>query len=148
MCRTIRSLTLVALLCVSPLAHGQDVAKYALLVGVTHYNHAAMNEPIPLQFPEEDAKAVGSVLRTSGYTVDLLLGSDAKQTAIRSKLEALGSNGNQAGAVVVGFWGHGVEIQGTNDAMFCPFDTTLRLVLLLARENPRRKARVYVDVEI
>ena len=109
-------------------ASAQAPAKYALLVAVTRYNHAAMNEPVPLQFPEADAAAVAQVLKDSGYTVDLLLGPKATQAAISEKLDELGSKGNQSGVVVVGFWGHGVEIQGTTEAMFCPFDTTLRVV--------------------
>ncbi len=105
-----------------------EVHKYALLVGVTKYSHAAMNEPVPLEFPEADAQAVGKVLRESGYEVDFLLGAQATQTAIQAKLDVLGSKGNQAGVVVVGFWGHGVEIDGSKEAMFCPFDTTLHTV--------------------
>ena len=37
----------------------QAADKYALLIGVSKYDHAEMNKPEPLKFPEEDAKALG-----------------------------------------------------------------------------------------
>ena len=107
------------------LAMGQSPAKYALLVGVTQYSHAALNQP-PLEYPEADAKALAEVLRNSGYEVDLLIGSQATQSAIQSKLEGLGSKGNQAGVVIIGLWGHGIEFEGDDDAMFCPYSATMR----------------------
>ena len=109
--------------------HAQDAPqKYALLIAVTKYSHSGMNQPVPLQFPEDDAKAFGSVLKASGYEVDELLGRKAKREAIRDMLDALGSKGNEGGTVIVGLWGHGVEFQGDDDSRFCPYDTTLRVV--------------------
>jgi hypothetical protein len=114
--------------------------KYALLIGVTKYRHAGMNEPA-LEFPEADARALGDLFRASGYEVDLLLGSDATQKAIRGKLEALNQKGESEGVVLVGLFGHGVEVE-TRDAQgklnrdddgnpvtegcFCPYDTVIR----------------------
>ena len=101
--------------------------RHAMLVAVTAYDHAEMNRPA-LQFPEVDALAVGDFLEKHGYEVDALLGPAATQRAIREKLRGLASKGNQEGAVVVGFWGHGVEYDGSDESMFCPFDATVRKV--------------------
>ena len=109
--------------------YAQDAPKkYALLIAVTKYSHSGMNQPVPLQFPEDDAGAFSTVLKASGYEVDILLGRQAKRKAIRDMLDALGSKGNEGGTVIVGLWGHGVEFQGDDDSRFCPYDTTLRVV--------------------
>lgn len=100
--------------------------RYALLVAVTTYSHAEMNQPA-LEYPEIDAKAVGEFLSEHGYEVEYMLGRNAKQKDIQSKLEELASKGNQPGAVFVGMWGHGVEFEGSDEAMFCPYDAKIRL---------------------
>ncbi|MDA1018376.1 MAG: caspase family protein, partial [Planctomycetota bacterium] len=120
-------LTVVAVLITSSAFAADPAKKYALLIGVTKYSHAEMNKP-PLEYPEADAKAVGDFLKQHGYEVDLLLGSKATRETILQKLELLGAKGNAQGAVVLGLWGHGVEFAGSDEAMFCPFDTTIRLV--------------------
>lgn len=101
--------------------------KYALLVGVTKYQHSAMNKE-PLDFPEIDAKALHDLLVSSGYTVDLLLGPQATQQAIRDKLNGFDRRGNADGAVVIGLFGHGTQPDGTNTAYYCPYDTTMRIL--------------------
>lgn len=85
--------------------------KYALLVGVTKYQHNDMNKP-QLEYPEVDAKALAEVLKQSGYTVDSLLGPQATQGAIRTKLAALKRQGNGEGVVFVGLFGHGSSSRG------------------------------------
>ena len=97
--------------------------KYALLIAVTKYGHSRMNQPVPLQFPEDDARAVAAVLEASDYEVDLVLGANATSKVILEKLTALGSKGNEVGTVFLGLWGHGVEFQGKDDSHFCPYDT-------------------------
>ena len=119
---------------------GQTSAKYALLVGVTKYDHAEMK---PLEFPEADAKALGDLLKAGGYDVDYLLGNQATQKAIREKLDGLNKKGNAQGVAIVGLFGHGVEAPVRNsknefvlddsgkeitEGCFCPFDTSVRLV--------------------
>lgn len=116
---------LLGMLAIPSLTTAAD-GKYALLVGVTEYRHAEMNKP-PLDYPEIDAKAVSDFLKQHGYEVDLLLGKQATREAVLKKLEVLGQKGTQKGAVVVGFWGHGVEFEGSDEAMFCPYDTSVRL---------------------
>ncbi|MCA9130974.1 MAG: caspase family protein [Planctomycetales bacterium] len=103
----------------------QKSMNYALLVGVTSYQHAEMNRP-ELKFPEADAKSVADFLAKNGYEVELLLGPQATSKRIEEKLEALGSRGNSRSVVLIGLWGHGVEFEDTKETMFCPFDTTVR----------------------
>ena len=110
--------------------------KYALLIAVAMYDHAEMNKPAPLEFPEEDAKALGKLLESGGYKVDLLLGKAATQDAIKSKLTALQKKADAEGVVLIGLFGHGVEIKTvdaeekeTTDGCFCPYDTAMREAL-------------------
>lgn len=123
------SLSLMGLLVLgmSPTRAADKPEKYALLVGVTRYNHTSMNKP-PLEYPEVDATDFAKILRASGYTVDLLTGSDAKQSAIRSKLVGLKQRGNEAGVVLIGLFGHGVEYEKDETAYYCPYDTSIREV--------------------
>lgn len=102
--------------------------RYAFLVAVTSYQHAEMNKP-RLEFPEADAQAVGKFLEDYGYDVEYLLGRQATKSAIEMKLDELADKGNEEGTVVLGFWGHGVEFEGTSESMFCPFDTKIRTVV-------------------
>ncbi|MGE0377707.1 MAG: SUMF1/EgtB/PvdO family nonheme iron enzyme, partial [Planctomycetaceae bacterium] len=111
----------------SCIADDAKPANYALLVGVTTYEHAEMNKP-RLEYPEADARSVGEFLAAHGYEVEYLLGKAATRKAVEAKLEQLGARGSQEGAVVLGLWGHGVEDGVTKEAMFCPYDTRIRLV--------------------
>lgn len=104
---------------------GRAADKYALLVGVTRYQHARMNDS-NLQCPEADAQAVAELLKKSGYTVDLLLGKDASQASVQEALKRFSGQGADEGAAVVGLFGHGVQYG--DDAYFAPYDTKLRLV--------------------
>ena len=97
--------------------------KYALLVGVTTYQKAQMNEN-KINFPEADAVAMGKVLEASGYTVVRLLGQQATKTAIEEALTELRTHGAAGGIVLIGLFGHGVQYN--DDAWFCPWDTTIR----------------------
>ena len=115
----------LACVAVSPAVAAEKAAKYALLVGVTKYSHADMNRT-PLKFPEADAKAVGDLLRASGYTVKLLLGKAATQKAIAAELAVAGRQGAEDGAVLIGLFGHGVQYG--EDAFFGPYDTGIRTV--------------------
>ena len=104
--------------------------KYALLIAVAKYDHSSLNDPEPLKYPEEDAKALGALLKTGGYEVDLLLGQEAKRAAILKGLEGLANKADAEGVVLVGMFGHGTEIESLDDQnspvmdnCFCPFDT-------------------------
>ena len=102
--------------------------KYALLVAVAEYEIPAMNEPQPLVYPEADARELKKLLENSGYVVDLLVGKEATQTAIRQKLGLFGDRGKDQGVIVVGLFGHGIEYARTSRSYFCPYETRLRKV--------------------
>lgn len=105
---------------------GQAAPKrHALLIGVTSYEASQLNQP-PLLYPEADAKAIGEKFRGHGYSVTMLLGEAATQSAIRAQLAELNTKGNSTGVVVVGLFGHGIEFHGSEEAMFCPYDAGLR----------------------
>ena len=105
---------------------------HALMIGVTRYQHAEMNRK-PLSFPEKDAEAVGDLLKASGYEVTKLLGRAATRSAILSELAKLNTRGDTDGVVIVGLFGHGVEmkfevvVEGKRKVLeegcFCPWDT-------------------------
>ena len=99
--------------------------KYALLIGVTKYEHARMNAS-PLKYPEDDAKAVADLLKQGGYTVRVLLGKDATKAAIEAALKTFSKEGNADGVVLIGMFGHGVQYDEL--AYFGPFDTSTRVV--------------------
>ncbi|MDB5386084.1 MAG: trypsin-like serine protease with C-terminal domain, partial [Planctomycetaceae bacterium] len=103
----------------------QPREKYALLVGVTRYKVAELNQ-LHLEYPETDAQAIGEVLRKSGYKVDLLLGKDANQQAIRAKLKAFTEQGTEQGVALVGLFGLGCQVASVKADYFCPFDTTVK----------------------
>jgi formylglycine-generating enzyme required for sulfatase activity len=109
--------------------------KYALMIGVTNYDHAAMNGPTPLKYPEDDATAIGDLLKKSGYEVEFLLGAKAVKSGIEKKLDGLSKKANSSGICVVGLFGHGVEMETINEVgisqtigYFCPVDTEVRKV--------------------
>ncbi|MFT5523976.1 MAG: sulfatase modifying factor 1 [Pirellulaceae bacterium] len=103
----------------------QAAEKYALLVGITQYRHDRMNDS-KLKFPEADAASVADLLRQSGYSVDVLLGQRATRTAILAALTSAGNEGTSKGAVVLGFFGHGVQYG--EKAYFAPYDSSIRVV--------------------
>ena len=113
-------------------AADKENGRYALLVGVSKYDHSAMS---PLQFPEKDATSLAELLKAGGYDVELLLGKAASGKAIRAKLEAIRTKGTADGVILVGLFGHGVEIESRDEqnvtvteGCFCPYDTKMRVL--------------------
>ncbi len=123
-------LALFSVCCVNLSAFAQAADKHALLIGVTKYEHSGMTA---LKYPEDDASAVGELLSSGGYEVELLLGEEATGEAIRQRLETLRRQGTAEGVVVLGLFGHGVEIETVEggevakEGCFCPYDTDLRI---------------------
>lgn len=124
----------------SQLAIAQDArpvkSKHALMFAVTRYEHAEMNGARPLKFPEDDAKALGQLLERHDYEVEYLYGSQATREAILKKLDSLRTKGNAEGVCVVGFFGHGVEMnipgpggQAELHGCFCPYDAGVQPLL-------------------
>ena len=120
---------LILLLWIVPGQTGAWAAeKYALLVAVAKYELPAMNEPQPLVYPEADARDLKKLLEDSGYLVDLLIGEQATQAAIRQKLATFGDRGKDQGVIVVGLFGHGIEYARNSRSYFCPYETRLQPV--------------------
>ena len=113
---------LIALAAVNP-RYSDAADKFALLIGVTKYNHARMNSS-PLKYPEDDATAVADLLKQAGYTVKVLQGKEATKSNIESALKQLGKEGNAEGVVLIGMFGHGVQYD--QDGYYCPYDTATR----------------------
>ncbi|MEI8022128.1 MAG: caspase family protein, partial [Schlesneria sp.] len=126
-------LTLIILSCLirTDFANAQSPKKYALLIAVTKYEHSGMNKP-QLEYPEADATELGDLLKSFGYEVDLLLGTRATQTAVRTKLESLNEKGEADGVILIGLFGHGVLLDAGSgqdpEGCFCPYDVPVRLV--------------------
>ncbi len=124
------TLCLGALVASSAAVMGQETSlsnRHALLIGVTKYQHARMNEP-QLEYPEADAEAVGALLRKGGYEVEMLLGEQANQANIQTRLKSLDRVSNSDGVVLIGLFGHGIEVSSSRDAYFCPHDTRMQEV--------------------
>jgi len=127
---------------VVPTVEVDDIAKNALLIAVSEYEDIHLNDP-PLKYPEEDAKALGNVLKNAGYNVTLLLGQDATNEKISSEFWQIAQTGRSDGLVLIGFFGHGAELEIRDDHLgdaakvtcFCPFDTKLRRVNDMRRAN-------------
>ena len=64
--------------------------KYALLIGVTKYEHARMNVS-PLKYPEDDANAVADLLKQGGYTVKVLHDANYQGTDVPRSPRAVSS---------------------------------------------------------
>ena len=79
-------------------------SKYALLVGI---NETSQPNMIKLRYAEKDATDFGNLLMASGYEVDLLLGENATEAAIRAKLKGVSKKGSAEG---VGLFGRGAEV--------------------------------------
>ena len=125
--KNVLKLSIVANLLVAAFAsaHGEEPERYALLIAVTDYKAAEMNEP-ELKYPEIDAKSIGEFLERCGYSVEYLLGPKANKEAIERKLESLQGKSNESGTAIIGLWGHGVDFALSEETMFCPFDTRIR----------------------
>lgn len=79
-----------------------------------------------LKFPEDDASAVSDLFGEYGYETKVLLGADAKKSAIEEALKEAQSKSDSDGALLIGLFGHGVQY--ADDAYFGPYDTLIRVV--------------------
>ena len=108
----------------------RPIKKLALLIGVEEYDKAGYNQ---LPYAEADVKSLAKDLKDCGFEVDSLLGSiDGNKRAsfeniqryiqetFFPKVEELNKND----VVIVFFSGHGQqkEVDGKEDAFFCPVD--------------------------
>jgi len=99
-------------------------AKYALLVGI---NEVADPTVISLKNAQKDLTNLGNLLMASGYEVDLLLGKNATEAAIRDKLKGVSKKGSADGVVLVGLFGWGAEVPKTG-SVFIASDAKVQRV--------------------
>jgi formylglycine-generating enzyme required for sulfatase activity len=98
----------------------QAPTNYGLLIGINDYDNDGIQT---LKFPEADAKALAEYMSKSGYQVETLLGKQATRENIIKKFEALNQQGSGKGVVLVGMFGHGVEIPVKNEKGVPLFDS-------------------------
>lgn len=115
-------------------AQSDSPRNYALLIGISQYGHAVLNGSEPLRYPEDDAKAIKDLLAENGYEVDVATGKNATRSAIQQKLQSLIRKGTSEGVVIVGLFGHGVQIEQEDprtgkksvSGYFCPYDAEIQ----------------------
>ena len=105
--------------------------KYALLIGVRHYDP---NELRDLPYAEADMTGLADVLKKAGYTRVVLLtqtaGADTPRlfpmaANIRTSLKGVLADLSADDTVLVAFAGHGVQFAGEDNNYFCPMDAKL-----------------------
>jgi formylglycine-generating enzyme required for sulfatase activity len=101
--------------------------KFALLVGVKHYDHSDFKI---LRYTENDVTDLAKLLQTNGYEVVLLCDSvgaaDEKRKPNKANIEremkSLLDRCKRDDTVLLGFAGHGLQFAGQDDCYFCPLD--------------------------
>jgi formylglycine-generating enzyme required for sulfatase activity len=128
----------LAVLAVLPL-HGQSDKpkgkKYALLVGITDYDHGKLD---PLKYTENDVEELAETLarKPAGFSSVRLLTTSrgARQPAdkptgknIRAAFKELLAKKTRHDTLVVALSGHGLElkVKGKDEAFFCPSDAQI-----------------------
>jgi Flp pilus assembly protein TadD len=135
--RLVRAVALVGLvaLATSFNAASARAEKYALLVGVRQYSGRGLK---PLTYTEADMVDLAKALQLCGFrpenivlmtqTVGAQKGErfQPESARIRRELQLLLQNRTAADTVFVGFSGHGLQLQSTNEFYFCPADSNVR----------------------
>jgi len=117
---------IVAFGALSSLFAQEKPRKYALLVGINQYQHGQLDK---LEFAEADAKDMAKLLKEKGeYEVVEVVGKDATKARITKELEKLAQQGNAGGIVLVGFAGHGMQPEDSDEAYFVPYDAKQKVV--------------------
>ena len=120
----------ICLLIAGQLAHGQD--KYAILIGVESYTEDFQ----PLDYAEDDAKAIDKILSNAGFQTILMTGdqknSALKPTTPKKILRVLDTRLKSCGngdTMLVFLSGHGIQFKddrlldsGIRETYFCPED--------------------------
>jgi formylglycine-generating enzyme required for sulfatase activity len=114
-----------------PMAGQPDKAKkgkkYAVLVGVNHYEHDKLP---PLKYAENDVVALGAILAKHEYEVTLLTAADGAKKPDRlptkanidAHIKRVLDKFRRGDLAVVALAGHGLQFEGKPDAFFCPSD--------------------------
>jgi formylglycine-generating enzyme required for sulfatase activity len=109
------------------LSQEQPGKRYAILVGVKAYNHAALPD---LEYTERDVEELAALLEPAGYKVTLLTTSAGERDEarrptlanIRRALAAVLKDVTKHDTVLIGLAGHGVQPDGGKESYFCPLD--------------------------
>jgi hypothetical protein len=105
--------------------------RYALLVGVSHYNRDELRS---LKYAERDVESMADILRKAGYArVVLMTGVEGVKKPrlspdgdnIREELKGLLEGRQPEDTVLVAFAGHGVQFRGQTEHYFCPRNARL-----------------------
>jgi hypothetical protein len=94
---------------VVPVPSAPDAKRVAVVVGIGDYPQAAGFAP--LNYAENDAREMATVLTNAGYRVALLTNARATRTAI---LSAIASVSRDSSDIVFYFSGHGYAMEGRN----------------------------------
>jgi tetratricopeptide (TPR) repeat protein len=131
--KLIKLATLLGLLVVAAgVSAGQARAeKYALLVGVRHYQDS--RDLKTLTYTEADMIGLARALRTTGFRQEnVVLMTDTsgvrfrpESARIRLELQQLLKRCTPADTLLVAFSGHGIQLRSTGEFFFCPADTDL-----------------------
>ncbi len=101
--------------------------KLAFLVGVKKYSHADLKD---LEFPENDVKELGDVLKGQRFEVTAMSTSASRTDAahfpdvanIRQQLAAVLKDASKRDLILVCLAGHGLQPTGSSQGYFCPHD--------------------------
>ncbi len=126
--RTLFALPALLLLGISNLfAAEPNPVKYAVLVGVTEYDHPRFKS---LNFAENDVVELGQKLRSGGFRVIMLTQSAGTKDArlkpsranILRELDSVLNAATKHDMVLVALSGHGLQPSGSKENFFCPAD--------------------------
>jgi len=93
--------------------------RYALLAGVNDYDHGNLQK---LNYAVNDVAELADVLKSAGYSVTLLTGTNASKATIEVALKDLVTKFARGDTLLVGLAGHGFQFEGDDDSYFCPVD--------------------------
>ena len=107
-----------------------ECKRYALLVGINKYDHPEILPP--LEFAENDAEGMADFLRPYGFECTVLTdltATKAKDTSlkpttanIQKQLDRIVKKCGAGDLFIIGFSGHGIYINKTEESYFCPQD--------------------------
>jgi hypothetical protein len=107
---------------------GEPVAvKYAILVGVTDYDHPRFRT---LKYAENDVSELGQKLRAGGFRVTQLSKTVGERNArfkptranILHELDSVLNAATKRDMVFIALSGHGLQPSGSKESFFCPSD--------------------------
>jgi uncharacterized caspase-like protein len=135
---------ILAAACVFLAACGQEVslpAQYALVYG-SDYQGSPVGPP--LDFPDDDARAIADILASKGYAVTRQTNSGATSTQLETDIASLSATAEKDSTFVFYFSGHGHSIGGSEYIVFHNgvFVSDNDLMRIISRVPSRQKVLV------